>query len=93
MDIATVIGIIAGFACVTISIIAGGDAAVFVNIPSLMIVVGGMLSSTLIHFSFGQVMTILPVTKKTFLFKLPKESELIQKMVNYAAINLSLIHI
>ena len=87
MDIATIIGIVAGFACVTVSIVAGGDSAVFINIPSMMIVVGGMLSSTLIHFSLGQVLTIMTVTKKTFLFKLPKESELIQKMVNYAAIS------
>lgn len=87
MDIATVIGLIAGFACITFSIIAGGDTAVFLNIPSVMIVVGGMLSSTLIHFSLGQVLTIMTVAKKTFLFKLPKQSEIIQKMVNYAAIS------
>ncbi len=87
MDIATIIGIIAGFGCVAFSIIAGGDSAVFINIPSVMIVVGGMLSSTLIHFSLTQVLTILSVAKKTFLFKLPKESDLIQEMVNYAAIN------
>ncbi len=87
MDIATVIGIVAGFACVGSSIIAGGDSAVFINIPSMMIVVGGMISSTLIHFSLGQVLAIMSVTKKTFLFKLPKESDLIQQMVNYAAIS------
>lgn len=87
MDIATVIGIIAGFICVVGSIVSGGDAMAFVNIPSMMIVVGGMLSATLIHFSLAQVLTIVSVTKKTFLFKLPNKNELIQKMVNYAAIN------
>lgn len=87
MDIATIIGIAAGFGCISFSIIAGGDTAVFINIPSIMIVVGGMLSSTLIHFSLEQVMTIISVTKKAFLFKLPKKSALIQKMVNFAAIS------
>ncbi|MCD4823835.1 MAG: MotA/TolQ/ExbB proton channel family protein [Phycisphaerae bacterium] len=87
MDIGTIIGIVAGFACVGISVISGGDAAMFVNIPSIMIVVGGMVSTTLIHFSLGQVIKITTVVKKTILYKLPTDGEVIQKMVNFAAIN------
>ncbi len=87
MDIATVIGVLAGFACVGVAVVAGGSAEVFVNVPSLMITVGGMISATLIHFSLGQVLGILAVVKKTLFYKLPTESELIQKMVNYSAIN------
>jgi len=87
MDIATIIGIVAGFLCVIISVIAGGDARVFVNIPSMAITVGGMLSATLIHFSLGQFLKIMSVVKKTVLCKLPREQDLIQKMVNYSAIN------
>lgn len=87
MDLGTVIGIAAGFACVIISIISGGDAAVFINIPSVMIVVGGMLSSTLMHFSLGQFKGIFAVTKKTIFCKLPEHKDVIQKMVNFSAIN------
>jgi len=87
LDIATVIGVICGFGCVIASIIAGGGAGVFVNIPSMMITVGGMISATLIHFSLGQVLGIFSVIKKTLFYKLQTEQELIQKMVNYAAIN------
>lgn len=87
MDVATVIGLVAGFACVSVSILSGGDAAMFLNIPSMMITVGGMLSATLIHFSLPQLMKITTVVKKAILCKLPTEQELIQKMVNFSAIN------
>jgi chemotaxis protein MotA len=87
VDIATVIGILAGFSCVAIAVMAGGSAAVFVNIPSMMITVGGMISATLIHFSLGQVLGITSVVKKTLFYKLPGEQELIQKLVNYTAVN------
>lgn len=87
MDIATVIGILCGFICITVAVVAGGGAAMFMNIPSLMITVGGMLSATLIHFSLGQMLGIASVVKKTLFYKLSLESDLIQKMVNYSAIN------
>ena len=87
MDLATIIGILAGFACIIISIASGGDTRIFINIPSLAITVGGMLSATLIHFSLPQLLRIMSITKKTVLCKLPTEQELIQKMVNYSAVN------
>jgi chemotaxis protein MotA len=87
MDLATIIGICAGFACIIISVVAGGNPAMFLNIPSLMITVGGMLSATLIHFSLPQVMKIFTVIKKTILCKIPETQDVIQKMVDYSAIN------
>ena len=87
MDIATVIGVLAGFACVITAVVAGGSAAVFLNIPSVLITVGGMMSATLIHFSLGQVLGISSVVKKTLFCKLVAEADLIQKMVNYSAVN------
>lgn len=87
MDIATIIGVVSGLGLIFISVLVGGDAAVFVNVPSGMIVIGGMLSATLIHFSLPQFLRIVSVVKKTVLCRLPTESNLIQKMVNYSAIN------
>jgi chemotaxis protein MotA len=87
MDIATILGVLAGCACIFGGVLSGGSAAVFFNIPSMMITVGGMIASTLIHFSLGQFLRIISVAKNTLMVKLPMESELTQKMVNYAAIN------
>lgn len=87
MDIATILGLLAGCACIVVAILSGGGAGVFFNIPSIMITVGGMLSATLIHFSLGQVLRIFSIVKKTVFDQLPTEQELIQQLVNYAAIN------
>ena len=56
MDIATLIGILVSFGLVIISILLGGDGAWFVNAPSLMIVFGGTIATTLITFQFRDVM-------------------------------------
>jgi len=48
---------------------------------------GGMLCATLIHFSLPQFLGIFSVIKKTIISKIPSQSEMIQKMVNFAAIN------
>jgi len=87
MDIATIIGIIFGFAVISIAIIQGGGGAAFIHIPSMAIVIGGMLCATLIHFSLAQFLGIFSVIKKTVLTRVPSPSELIQEMVNYAAVN------
>ncbi len=87
MDIATIIGVFCGFACVIVSVVSGGSAKVFIHIPSMAITVGGMFSATLIHFSLGQFLRISSVVKKTLFCKLALEHDLMQKMVNYAAIN------
>jgi len=88
VDFATIVGIVAGFALIIMAVVGGGSGgAEFLHVPSLMIVVGGMIASTLIHFSLGQVLRIGSITKKTLFYKLPGEQDLIQKMVNYSAIN------
>jgi chemotaxis protein MotA len=88
MDIATLIGFLVGLACVIVGVVAdGGNFALFFNIPAVTIVVGGTIASTCIHFSAKQVLGVAAVMKKTMFCKLPAESDLIQKMVNYAAIN------
>ncbi len=87
MDIATIIGILFGFIVIIGAIVAGGGWQMFIHIPSMAITIGGMLCATLIHFSLPQFLGIFSVIKKTVIAKVPSQSELIQKMVNFAAIN------
>ncbi len=87
MDIATIVGILLGFVVIIGAIVAGGGWQMFIHIPSLAITVGGMLCATLIHFSLPQFLGIFSIIKKTVVSKIPSQSELIQKMVNMAAIN------
>ncbi len=87
MDFATIVGTLLGFVVVVGAIIMGGGAAMFFHIPSLCITIGGMLCATLIHFSLPQFLGIFSIVKKTIIAKIPSQSDLIQKMVNFAAIN------
>ncbi|MCD4831080.1 MAG: MotA/TolQ/ExbB proton channel family protein [Anaerohalosphaeraceae bacterium] len=87
MDIATILGILLGLVVIIGSIAVGTGANMFLNIPSIAITIGGMLCATLIHFSLPQFLSIFSIIKKTIVSKIPPQSELIQKMVNYAAIN------
>ena len=87
MDIATIIGILLGFTVVTSAIVTGGGWQMFIHLPSMGITIGGMLCATLIHFSLPQFLGIFSVIKKTIITKVPPHSELIQNMVNFAAIS------
>ncbi len=87
MDIATIIGILFGFIVIISAIVAGGGWQMFIHIPSMAITIGGMLCATLIHFSLPQFLGIFSIVKKTIIAKVPSQSELIQKMINFAAIN------
>jgi chemotaxis protein MotA len=87
MDIATIIGTLLGFSLIVGSIIIGGGAAMFLHIPSIAITIGGMLCATMIHFSLPQFLSIFAIVKKTIIAKIPSQAELVQKMVNFAAIN------
>ncbi len=87
MDIATIVGVIFGFAVIGWAIVTGGGWTIFVDMPSVAITIGGMLCATLIHFSLPQFLGIFSVVKKTLVSKIPSPYELIQKMVNYSAVN------
>ena len=87
MDIATIVGTLLGFALVIGAIITGGGGMMFLHIPSLTITIGGMLCATLIHFSLPQFLSIFSIIKKTIITKIPSQTELVQRMVNFAAIN------
>lgn len=87
MDIATIVGVVFGFIVIIGAIAVGGGAGMFVDIPSMAITLGGMTCATLIHFSLPQFLGIFSIIKKTIFTKVPSQSELIQNMVNYAAIN------
>ncbi|MFQ5649083.1 MAG: motility protein A [bacterium] len=64
MDKGTIIGIAAGMGLVVLSMIMGGGVAPFIDIPSLLIVLGGTFSAALVNFPFQDVMGLMKVTQK-----------------------------
>lgn len=61
MDIATLIGLISGIAIITGAIASGGSLLIFLNLPGLMIVLGGTLAATLIKFPLSHCFKALHV--------------------------------
>jgi chemotaxis protein MotA len=66
MDVATLIGMISGFALVLASIMMGSGLGLFFNLPSLMIVVGGAFGATMINYPLKDVIGVLRVVKHVF---------------------------
>lgn len=50
MDIATIIGIVGSFTVIIIAILLGGSISQFIDIPSILIVIGGGVMATVIRF-------------------------------------------
>jgi chemotaxis protein MotA len=86
MDIATVIGLVAGSVILLAAIILGGSAGIFVNIPSILIVLGGTVATAFIRFSMSDVINSIKVALNAFFVKLSVPQEVIQEIVNLANI-------
>lgn len=57
MDLATLIGIVGAFGIVTTAIFLGGSFGQFIDVPSMLIVIGGGLAATLIRFQLSDIAT------------------------------------
>jgi chemotaxis protein MotA len=66
MDIATILGIVAGFGLVIGSILIGGPLGAFLNGPGALIVVGGTLAATLVSEKLSVFVGVIQVTLKAF---------------------------
>jgi chemotaxis protein MotA len=59
MDLATLIGLASGTAVVLIAIFLGGDFMAFVDVPSLLLVIGGAMAATILRFTLADVLIAL----------------------------------
>ncbi|MHB8766181.1 MAG: motility protein A [Deferrisomatales bacterium] len=66
MDLATIIGLAAGFGLIFMALMLGGNMLAFVDIPSVLIVVGGVLATTFIMFPMRTVLGSIRVAVKAF---------------------------
>ncbi len=77
MDVATLIGILASFGLVAYSVLSGEGASTFINIPAILIVLGGTVGATLVCFPLNTLFSVLGVVRKTFFFSGTTNDELI----------------
>ncbi len=84
MDLATLIGLLGAFGIVIWSMMSGGSLSMFVNAPSLMIVLVGSMFVVLMKFSLAQFLGAIKVAVKAFSFKLTPPEDLIEEVVALA---------
>jgi chemotaxis protein MotA len=84
MDIATLVGLIAGFALVLMAILLGGSIGPFIDPPSILIVVAGSFAITTVSFNLGEVINAQMVMLKTILGSLPDPVEECKQMLEIA---------
>jgi chemotaxis protein MotA len=81
VDIATLIGLLGGFGIIIGAIASGGDVMLFVNIPSLLIVVGGTFMVTLMQVSLKDFLGSFSIGMKAFFYKTDDAQQLIEEAV------------
>jgi chemotaxis protein MotA len=87
MDIATIVGLVAGFGLVMSAIFMGSaDSSIFLSVPSILIVVGGTLAATLINYPLSDVLNVFASVKNAVLHRENAPQALIEKLVGFATV-------
>ncbi len=86
MDIATLLGLIGGMAIIFAAIVTGSDLMIFLNLPGVMIVVGGTAAATLIKFPLAHCFSAVRVAFKAFRYELDSPLDLIRQANELAAV-------
>jgi chemotaxis protein MotA len=86
VDLASLVGVLGAFGIVIMAMILGGDISMFVNVPSILIVVVGSMFAVLMKFELGQFLGAFKIAGKAFAFKLVKPEALIGEIVEMAGL-------
>lgn len=86
MDLATIIGLVGALGVIGAAILVGGSAGIFLNVPSILIVVGGTVMATLIKFPLGQFLGAFKVVGRAFRYKSEDPKALIDQTVELAQV-------
>ena len=84
MDFATITGIFAGMALIFGAIISRGDLATFVNVPSMMIVLGGTIAATFITFPIRDVIQAFLAARQVFGTKKVDSNDVVKVIITVA---------
>jgi chemotaxis protein MotA len=84
VDLATIIGIIGAFAIVVMAMVLSGGVGVFIDVPSVLIVIVGSIFVVMMNFGLSQFLGAMKVAGKAFSFKLSDPAELIDEIVELA---------
>ncbi len=86
MDLGTIGGIALGLILVLVSILMGGSAAIFIHIPSLLMVVGGAFAATLVSYRLNHVLRVTSVLQKTLKDEVSEIQEFVDTLTRLATV-------
>ena len=84
MDLASVVGIITAYVLLLIAILIGAGLGVYIDYPSVLIVIGGTIGIIMMNFPMARLSVVSKVLIKIFMNKSENHSEMIQKLVEFA---------
>lgn len=84
MDIATLLGLFGALGVIVSSIFLGGSVSTFVNVPSIVVVVGGTFMVSLCQISLAQFFGSFKVTLSAFMHKSISPEALIEEAITLA---------
>lgn len=85
MDLATLLGIVSAFGLVFYAILSSSGLGIFIDVPSLLIVVGGTIGVGLITYPLGAFLGVMNVTMNVFFVRTKEPGAVIPAMVDYAS--------
>jgi len=86
VDLATLIGLVGGIGIILGAILMGSDVGTFMNVPSVMVVLGGTLAVTMMRFSMSAFFGSFKVLVKVFRSRLDTPEALIERAVELAGV-------
>jgi chemotaxis protein MotA len=86
VDLGTIIGIVIGLGLVFSAILSGGGLILFLDVPSLMIVFGGVTSTVMISFPLPTLKKVGKVIAAAFTQKTASTNEILGLIIHYAEV-------
>lgn len=86
MDIATVIGLVGGNLLLIITILMGSSLATFINIPSVIVTIGGAFCALFVHYPMEKIKIAMDVARKALFHKPEQAGALIDLILEFAAL-------
>lgn len=84
MDLATLVGLLGAFGIIFTAMVLGGSVLLFVNLPSLLIVLVGTLFAVLVKFPMKHFLGAMKIAMKAFFNRADNPAQLIEEGVQLA---------
>jgi len=86
MDLGTIFGLIGTWVLIVWAMFAGGSLVYFIDLPSVIMVIGGSITVLFLCFPTGYLKKFFKVAKNGFVHKPRSIEKLVEDMVSYAEI-------